>query len=501
MEIETQSYITNLLKTNPKIVENNLASISRIVTIGQKLGAEVKSLGTALEQVKAKREQLKSFEKIDIGSESYKKKVSATKSSSFTPVETKKRERDQNAESAEKQAKKNFELIMNNAKKYKVARVLESQKEQDAIMGVLQQQELARQKSIQVTLPRGKLDRTTKLPKGRQVWGYTPRGEIEEGKGFLSTRFTSAALFENGNFFNPVNEDGSLKTSVIVNAPSLQNEKNFGGLGDLRNASLSELEGAYSRLIELADKADSRGTAKGQKDATALRGFAETIVQSIKEAVLNTANSEIVTQFTDNLVSNKRLSDYNVAMSESAYAPYRNSPLAGALRQNLGLVADQNKISVRDIGSDVFTSGGTKQSDPAQVAKQAQDAADKVAMANKESNDAFEALKEGLLSVFEVPKSEKAKEAQEKTKQALEENLDEIVKTAAEQILNLSGIDLDRKPTTSEIEGKIDRRIRTGEDISFVAGDLPKYRSEEGDSRETIFDHIPEKDAWGDGKE
>lgn len=24
MEIETQSYITNLLKTNPKIVENNL---------------------------------------------------------------------------------------------------------------------------------------------------------------------------------------------------------------------------------------------------------------------------------------------------------------------------------------------------------------------------------------------------------------------------------------------------------------------------------------------
>ena len=29
MEFETQTYITNLLKTNPKIVENNLASTKR----------------------------------------------------------------------------------------------------------------------------------------------------------------------------------------------------------------------------------------------------------------------------------------------------------------------------------------------------------------------------------------------------------------------------------------------------------------------------------------
>lgn len=62
-------------KTLDKLVESNLGTISHIVELGQKCGAEVESLEKTLNQVKAKREQLKSFEKMDIGSDSYKKKV------------------------------------------------------------------------------------------------------------------------------------------------------------------------------------------------------------------------------------------------------------------------------------------------------------------------------------------------------------------------------------------------------------------------------------------
>lgn len=65
-------------KTLDKLVESNLGTISHIVELGQKCGAEVESLEKTLNQVKAKREQLKSFEKMDMGSDSYKKKVASS---------------------------------------------------------------------------------------------------------------------------------------------------------------------------------------------------------------------------------------------------------------------------------------------------------------------------------------------------------------------------------------------------------------------------------------
>lgn len=175
------------------------------------------------------------------------------------------------------------------------------------------------------------------------VGGYKSGTPVDESKGVITTR-NFDSFVRDGKFIpsSYIDYDGNrqFNKTVAINDQRLANPENVGGdrVGDLRNASLSELSEKYEYLMTL-------GTKKALE-------FAETIERVIIDAYNNTTEEDLRKKFKDTILSTEDLKNSEITHGEST-SFRRNDGLVSELRQNLfgrDIVSATTKMRSVDYG-------------------------------------------------------------------------------------------------------------------------------------------------------
>ena len=175
------------------------------------------------------------------------------------------------------------------------------------------------------------------------IGGYKSGTPVDESKGVITTR-NFDSFVRDGKFIpsSYIDYDGNrqFNKTVAINDQRLANPENIGGnrVGDLRNASLSELSEKYEYLMTL-----------GTKEALE---FADTIKQVIIDAYNNTQEEDLRKKFKDTILSTEDLKNSEITHGESTTFR-RNDGLVSELRQDLferNIVSATTKMRSVDYG-------------------------------------------------------------------------------------------------------------------------------------------------------
>lgn len=297
---------------------------------------------------------------------------------------------------------------------------------------------------------------------GRTVYGYQSGGRIDQTKGQLASKYFGSFITEDGKYVSGIDSEGKSRKTVIVDDARLANPKNIGGVGDLRNSSLTGLEKAFDSLMKQAVSLEESGKGNS-KEYSRIKSLLSDIFSSIKDSYENTSSSEIKELLKNSLVSTKSMKEIEAVRSKKGYIPNRDSALSNLLRSGLKLEGEVTKMQPNEYGwSDETANNKTDQTSEKEIQKAAEKEADFKIAERKEQDEAWNSIKNSR---------EDIKDSLLEFNGASDE-LTQAVLALAEGILNATGLDIDREKGMSEVvpKGSLDRSVSEGSKTTF--GDL-----------------------------
>lgn len=297
---------------------------------------------------------------------------------------------------------------------------------------------------------------------GRTVYGYQSGGKVDQTKGQLASKYFGSFITEDGKYVSGIDSEGKSRKTVIVDDARLANPKNIGGVGDLRNSSLTGLEKAFDSLMKKAVSLEESGKGDS-KEYGLIKSFLSDIFSSIKDSYENTSSDEIKELLKNSLISTKSMKEIEAVRSEKGYIPNRDSALSNLLRTGLKLEGEVTKMQPNEYGwSDETANNKTDQTSEKEIQKAAEREADSKIAERKEQDEAWNAIKNSR---------EDIKNSLLEFNGASDE-LTQAVLALAEGILNTTGLDIDREKGMSEVvpKGSLDRSVSEGSKTTF--GDL-----------------------------
>lgn len=297
---------------------------------------------------------------------------------------------------------------------------------------------------------------------GRTVYGYQSGGKVDQTKGQLASKYFGSFITEDGKYVSGIDSEGKSRKTVIVDDARLANPKNIGGVGDLRNSSLTGLEKAFDSLMKQAVSLEESGKGDS-KEYGLIKSFLSDIFSSIKDSYENTSSDEIKELLKNSLISTKSMKEIEAVRSEKGYIPNRDSALSNLLRTSLKLEGEVTKMQPNEYGwSDETSNNKTDQTSEKEIQKAAEREADSKIAERKEQDEAWNAIKNSR---------EDIKDSLLEFNGASDE-LTQAVLALAEGILNATGLDIDREKGMSEVvpKGSLDRSVSEGSKTTF--GDL-----------------------------
>ena len=297
---------------------------------------------------------------------------------------------------------------------------------------------------------------------GRTVYGYQSGGRIDQTKGQLASKYFGSFITEDGKYVSGIDSEGKSRKTVIVDDARLANPKNIGGVGDLRNSSLTGLEKAFDGLMKQAVSLEESGKGNS-KEYSRIKSLLSDIFSSIKDSYENTSSSEIKELLKNSLISTKSMKEIEAVRSEKGYIPNRDSALSNLLRSGLKLEGEVTKMQPNEYGwSDETANNKTDQTSEKEIQKAAEREADFKIAERKEQDEAWNSIKNSR---------EDIKDSLLEFNGASDE-LTQAVLALAEGILNATGLDIDREKGMSEVvpKGSLDRSASEGSKTTF--GDL-----------------------------
>lgn len=297
---------------------------------------------------------------------------------------------------------------------------------------------------------------------GRTVYGYQSGGKVDQTKGQLASKYFGSFITEDGKYVSGIDSEGKSRKTVIVDDARLANPKNIGGVGDLRNSSLTGLEKAFDSLMKQAVSLEESGKGDS-KEYGLIKSFLSDIFSSIKDSYENTSSDEIKELLKNSLISTKSMKEIEAVRSEKGYIPNRDSALSNLLRTSLKLEGEVTKMQPNEYGwSDETSNNKTDQTSEKEIQKAAEREADSKIAERKEQDEAWNAIKNSR---------EDIKNSLLEFNGASDE-LTQAVLALAEGILNATGLDIDREKGMSEVvpKGSLDRSVSEGSKTTF--GDL-----------------------------
>lgn len=297
---------------------------------------------------------------------------------------------------------------------------------------------------------------------GRTVYGYQSGGKVDQTKGQLASKYFGSFITEDGKYVSGIDSEGKSRKTVIVDDARLANPKNIGGVGDLRNSSLTGLEKAFDSLMKKAVSLEESGKGDS-KEYGLIKSFLSDIFSSIKDSYENTSSDEIKELLKNSLISTKSMKEIEAVRSEKGYIPNRDSALSNLLRTGLKLEGEVTKMQPNEYGwSDETANNKTDQTSEKEIQKAAEREADFKIAERKEQDKAWNAIKNSR---------EDIKNSLLEFNGASDE-LTQAVLALAEGILNATGLDIDREKGMSEVvpKGSLDRSVSEGSKTTF--GDL-----------------------------
>lgn len=297
---------------------------------------------------------------------------------------------------------------------------------------------------------------------GRTVYGYQSGGKVDQTKGQLASKYFGSFITEDGKYVSGIDSEGKSRKTVIVDDARLANPKNIGGVGDLRNSSLTGLEKAFDSLMKQAVSLEESGKGDS-KEYGLIKNFLSDIFSSIKDSYENTSSDEIKELLKNSLISTKSMKEIEAVRSEKGYIPNRDSALSNLLRTGLKLEGEVTKMQPNEYGwSDETSNNKTDQTSEKEIQKAAEREADSKIIERKEQDEAWNAIKNSR---------EDIKDSLLEFNGASDE-LTQAVLALAEGILNATGLDIDREKGMSEVvpKGSLDRSVSEGSKTTF--GDL-----------------------------
>lgn len=297
---------------------------------------------------------------------------------------------------------------------------------------------------------------------GRTVYGYQSGGKVDQTKGQLASKYFGSFITEDGKYVSGIDSEGKSRKTVIVDDARLANPKNIGGVGDLRNSSLTGLEKAFDSLMKKAVSLEESGKGDS-KEYGLIKSFLSDIFSSIKDSYENTSSDEIKELLKNSLISTKSMKEIEAVRSEKGYIPNRDSALSNLLRTGLKLEGEVTKMQPNEYGwSDETANNKTDQTSEKEIQKAAEREADSKIAERKEQDEAWNAIKNSR---------EDIKNSLLEFNGASDE-LTQAVLALAEGILNATGLDIDREKGMSEVvpKGSLDRSVSEGSKTTF--GDL-----------------------------
>ena len=296
---------------------------------------------------------------------------------------------------------------------------------------------------------------------GRTVYGYKSGGKIDQNKGQLASKYFGSFITEEGKYVSGIDSEGKSRSTVIVDDSRLANPKNIGGVGDLRNSSLTGLEKAFDSLMKQAVSLEESGRG-GSKEYSQIKSLLSDIFSSVKDSYENTSSNEIKELLKNSLISTKVLSNVDAAESEKGYVVSRNSTLSELLRSGLKLQGQVTKMRSNEYGRlDESANDKTDQTSEKEIQKAAQAEANAKLIAQKEQDEAWRTIKD----------------SREQIKQSLSEfdgaseDLTSAVLALAEGILNATGLDIDREKGMNEVVPRTSLDKKAFDDGSSTVGD------------------------------
>ena len=297
---------------------------------------------------------------------------------------------------------------------------------------------------------------------GRIVYGYQSGGKIDQTKGQLASKYFGSFITEDGKYVSGIDSEGKSRKTVIVDDARLANPKNIGGVGDLRNSSLTGLEKAFDSLMKQAVSLEESGKGS-DKEYGLIKSFLSDIFSSIKDSYENTSSDEIKELLKNSLTSTKGMKEIEAVRSEKGYLLNRNSALSNLLRTGLKLEGEVTKMQPNEYGwSDETANNKTDQTSEKEIQKAAEREADSKIAERKEQDEAWNAIKNSR---------EDIRDSLLQFNGASDE-LTQAILALAEGILNATGLDIDREKEISEVvpKGSLDRSVSEGSKTTF--GDL-----------------------------
>ena len=297
---------------------------------------------------------------------------------------------------------------------------------------------------------------------GRTVYGYQSGGKVDQTKGQLASKYFGSFITEDGKYVSGIDSEGKSRKTVIVDDARLANPKNIGGVGDLRNSSLTGLEKAFDSLMKKAVSLEESGKGDS-KEYGLIKSFLSDIFSSIKDSYENTSSDEIKELLKNSLISTKSMKEIEAVRSEKGYIPNRDSALSNLLRTGLKLEGEVTKMQPNEYGwSDETANNKTDQTSEKEIQKAAEREADSKIAERKEQDEAWNAIKNSR---------EDIKNSLLEFNGASDE-LTQAVLALAEGILNATGLDIDREKGMSEVvpKGSLDRSV--SEESKTTFGDL-----------------------------
>ena len=297
---------------------------------------------------------------------------------------------------------------------------------------------------------------------GRTVYGYQSGGKVDQTKGQLASKYFGSFITEDGKYVSGIDSEGKSRKTVIVDDARLANPKNIGGVGDLRNSSLTGLEKAFDSLMKQAVSLEESGKGDS-KEYGLIKSFLFDIFSSIKDSYENTSSDEIKELLKNSLISTKSMKEIEAVRNEKGYIPNRDSALSNLLRTGLKLEGEVTKMQPNEYGwSDETSNNKTDQTSEKEIQKAAEREADSKIAERKEQDEAWNAIKNSR---------EDIKDSLLEFNGASDE-LTQAVLALAEGILNATGLDIDREKGMSEVvpKGSLDRSVSEGSKTTF--GDL-----------------------------
>ena len=294
-------------------------------------------------------------------------------------------------------------------------------------------------------------------------------------------------ITKEGEYVSSVQKDGSISKTVAVYDPSLANPKNIGGVGDLRNTSLTRLEEVYSSLTSQAETLKANGQ-EGTTDYQEIVQLIKTIPEAIKRAYDNSSNQNVKDLFAQSLTNSKFESGLEPAEIDALPLKgnfARSSALSDILRDTLRLQGKATRLQPNDYGwDDTQANNKTDQTDTARIRQDAIKEAQAATVTQAEKDRQWEAIKSTTKE--DAPDYDNTIAFLERLK-GNADDLREAIALLAEQIIQTAGIDIDRTQRMGEVIAKssLDRH----------------FSGSDGDSRESLGDFVTKGEEDTDSEE